>query len=32
MILLGHYQYLERFDLTFHGPERMLCVLPRFRT
>jgi hypothetical protein len=30
-ILLGHHQCLERFDLTFHGPERTLSVLPRFR-
>lgn len=31
MILLGHHQCLEKFDLTFHGPERKLEILPRFK-
>ena len=30
-ILLGHRQCLEKFDVTFHGPERMLEVTARFR-
>lgn len=29
--LLGHYQCLEKFDLTFYGPERKLSILPRFK-
>jgi hypothetical protein len=29
-ILLGHEDCLEKFDLTFCGPERTLQVLPRF--
>jgi hypothetical protein len=28
--LLGHRKCLEFFDLTFHGPEKKLSVLPRF--
>jgi hypothetical protein len=30
VILLGHHQCLEKFDLTFQGPERKLGLLPRF--
>ena len=30
LCLLGHYQCLDRFDLTFHGPEKTLDVLPCF--
>ena len=29
-ILLGHLECLEKFDLTFYGPERKMTVLPRF--
>jgi len=31
IILLGHHECLEKFDLTFAGPERTLSVLPRFK-
>ena len=30
VILLGHHDCLEKFDVTFHGPERKLSLLPRF--
>lgn len=30
--LLGHHRCLEKFDLTFKGPEKLLEVMPRFRT
>ena len=30
VVLLGHHECLEKFDLTFHGPERKLSILPRF--
>ena len=30
LILLGHQHCLEKFDLTFRGPEKTLSVLPRF--
>jgi hypothetical protein len=30
VVLLGYYQCLEYFDLTFQGPEKKLSVLPRF--
>lgn len=32
MVLLGHHQCLERFDLAFRGPEKTLELTPRFRT
>jgi len=32
IMLLGHHQCLEYFDLTFQGPEKKLGVLPRFET
>ena len=31
IILLGHHQCLEKFDLNFQGPEKKLGVLPRFK-
>lgn len=31
IILLGHQGCLEKFDLTFRGPEKVLQVLPRFK-
>lgn len=31
LVLLGHYQCLEYFDLTFQGPERKLSILRRFK-
>lgn len=31
VVLLGHYQCMENFDLTFYGPERKLSILPRFK-
>lgn len=30
IVLLGHRQCLEKFDLTFYGPERKLAIVPRF--
>ncbi|MBI1812920.1 hypothetical protein HY285_00285 [Candidatus Peregrinibacteria bacterium] len=30
-VLLGHHRCLEKFDITFRGPERMLEITPRFR-
>jgi hypothetical protein len=30
VVLLGHHQCLEKFDLLFEGPERKLGVTPRF--
>lgn len=30
IVLLGHYQCAEYFDLTFQGPEKTLSILPRF--
>lgn len=29
IILLGHHECLEKFDLTFQGPEKSLGLLPR---
>ena len=29
IILLGHHECLEKFDLTFQGPEKLLSLLPR---
>ena len=29
--LLGHYECLERFDLTFYGTQKKLSVLPTFK-
>ena len=29
--LLGHYQCLDKFDVTFHGPEKTFSLLPRFK-
>ncbi|MDD5056095.1 MAG: hypothetical protein PHZ00_07580 [Candidatus Peribacteraceae bacterium] len=31
VVLLGYHQCLEKFDLTFRGPERKLGIIPRFR-
>ena len=31
-VLLGHHQCLEKFDVTFHGPEKQVQLRPRFRT
>jgi hypothetical protein len=31
IVLLGNYDCLEKFDLTFYGPQRKLGVLPRFK-
>ncbi|MFH1670150.1 MAG: hypothetical protein ABIA92_01030 [Patescibacteria group bacterium] len=31
VVLLGHHQCLEKFDLTFQGPEKKLGVMPRFK-
>jgi hypothetical protein len=31
LALLGHYQCLEYFKVTFHGPERRLSIIPRFK-
>ena len=30
IVLLGHHQCLEKFDLNFQGPERKLGITPRF--
>jgi hypothetical protein len=30
VVLLGHHECLEKFDLTFQGPERKLGITPRF--
>jgi hypothetical protein len=29
LVLLGHHECLEKFDMTFHGPERLLSLTPR---
>lgn len=31
IVLLGHYQCLDQFDLLFQGPEKTLGITPRFR-
>jgi hypothetical protein len=31
-VLLGHHRCLEKFDLLFNGPEKVLEMSPRFRT
>ena len=31
IILLGHLQCLEYFDVTFYGPEKKVSLLPRFK-
>ena len=31
IILLGHHECLEKFDLTFCGPQKLLQVIPRFK-
>lgn len=31
VVLLGRHQCLEKFDLNFQGPEKVLGLLPRFR-
>ncbi len=31
-VLLGHHQCLQKFDVTFKGPEKRLEMLPRFKT
>ena len=30
-ILLGHHQCLEKFDVTFLGPEKKVSLFPRFK-
>jgi len=30
IILLGHYECLNRFDMTFCGPRKLLQIIPRF--
>jgi hypothetical protein len=32
IVLLGHHRCLEKFDMTFRGPERTMELVPRFRT
>jgi hypothetical protein len=32
LVLLGHHQCLEKFDVTFKGPEKFLELTPRFLT
>ena len=32
LILLGHDKCLQKFDLTFHGPERELEMTARFKS
>lgn len=32
IVLLGHHQCLEKFDITFKGTEKIVEVTPRFRT
>jgi hypothetical protein len=31
VVLLGHQGCLEKFDLTFCGPEKNLSIMPRFK-
>jgi hypothetical protein len=32
LVLLGHHHCLEKFDVAFRGPERLLDLTPRFRS
>lgn len=32
VVLLGHHRCLEKFDLVFKGPEKVLEMTPRFKT
>lgn len=32
IVLHGHHRCLEKFDVTFRGPERAVELVPRFRT